>query len=395
MKTLKEIELRLAAIAQEVETDGADLDALETEARSLKEARQALLDAAEKRNKILADVAGMTGTPAVVAPKAEARSFDNMNNEDVIATPEYRNAYIKDLIGGREMTDMEKRAWAVAAERRAWTTTAASAGPAIPTALADQIMKKAHQTAPLLTEITMLHVPGYVTYAVEGTTADASEHTENADLTAASDTLSDVHLSGYEVNKYQEISKSVRQMAIPAFETFITNTMGDAMARRLVSRIIKGSGSGQATGIDKANTWTDGTNSVTVAKAGTLTSANVLDLIGLLPGGYDRNAKFLMSKKTLFSDFLPLQDKGKNDLVVWQGGVYYIQGYPVLLDDTVTLHEAYLGDLTKYIGNMAEEINVTTDHVLKGNKYAYLGSCMFDGKPALGEAFVKLVKATA
>ena len=35
----------------------------------------------------------------------------------------------------------------------------------------------------------------------------------------------------------------------------------------------------------------------------------MLNLIALLPGGYDANACFLMSKKTLFTDFMPLQDK--------------------------------------------------------------------------------------
>lgn len=384
MKTLKEIEARLAAIAAEVETDGADLDALEAEARSLKEARQQLLDAAEKRNKILAAVSGMTGTPAVETPKPETRSFDNMTREDVIASPEYRSAFAKKMLG-RDMTDVESRAW---------TSGASSAGPAIPTELANDIMKKAHQVAPLLGEITLLHVPGGVTYAVEGTTNDAAEHTENASQTAASDTLVKVTLTGYEVTKYIQVSKTVKRMAIPAFETFLVSTLGEALARLLVKRIISGSGSSQATGIDKANTW-DSTNSVTVAKAASLTTANVLDLIGLLPGGYDANAKFLMSKKTLFTDFIPLQDKSKNDLVVLQNGQYYIQGYPVLLDDTVTLHEAYLGDLTKYVGNLAEEINVTSDFSLKDNSYEYLGAAMFDGKPALGEAFVKLIKATA
>lgn len=384
MKTLKEIELRLAAIAQEVETDGADLDALETEARSLKEARQQLLDAAEKRNKILADVAGMTGKPAVETPKAETRSFDSMTRDDVIGSPEYRSAFAKKMLG-RELTDMESRAW---------TSGASSAGPAIPTELANDIMKKAHQVAPLLGEITLLHVPGGVTYAVEGTTADAAEHTENASQTAASDTLVKVTLTGYEVTKYIQVSKTVKRMAIPAFEAFLVSTLGEALARLLVKRIISGSGSSQATGINSANTW-DTSNSVTVAKAASLTAQNVLDLIGLLPGGYDHNAKFLMSKKTLFSDFLPLQDKAKNDLVVLQNGVYHIQGYPVLLDDSMTLHEAFLGDMTKYIGNLSEEINVTSDFDLKTNSYEYLGAAMFDGKPAIGEAFVKLIKATA
>lgn len=383
MKTLKEIETRLAAIREECQADGADLDALEAEARDLKAAQQQLLDQAEKRSKLLATVAGMSGTPAVETPKPEARSLDNMTRDDVIASPEYRSAFAKRMLG-KELTDVEKRAW---------TSGASSAGPAIPTELANDILKKAHQVAPLLGEITLLHVPGGVTYAVEGTTADAAEHTENASQTAASDTLVKVTLTGYEVTKYIQVSKTVKRMAIPAFEAFLVQTLGEALARLLVKRIISGSGSSQATGIDKANTW-DATNSVTVAKAASLTAQNVMDLIGLLPGGYDHNAKFLMSKKTLFTDFIPLQDKSKNDLVVLQNGTYHIQGYPVLLDDTMTLHEAFLGDMTKYIGNLSEEINVTSDFDLKTNSYEYLGAAMFDGKPAIGEAFVKLIKAT-
>lgn len=379
MKTLKEIELRLAAIREECQADGADLDALEAEARDLKAAQQQLLDQAEKRSKLLATVAGMSGTPAVVAPKAEARSLDNMTRDDVIASPEYRSAFAKRMLG-KELTDVEKRAW---------TSGASSAGPAIPTELANDIMKKAHQVAPLLGEITLLHVPGGVTYAVEGETADAAEHTENASQTAASDALVKVTLTGYEVTKYVQVSKTVKRMAIPAFEAFLVQTLGEALARRLVSRIIYGTGSNQATGISKANTWKTGTNQLSINDTDTLTAKNVLDLIGMLPGGYDQNAKFLMSKKTLFTRFLPLQDKAKNDLVTLQNGTYHVQGYPVMLDDSVS--DIYLGDFKKYIGNLSEEINVTSDFDLKSNSYEYLGACLFDGKPALGEAFVRVL----
>lgn len=384
MKTLKEIEARLAAIAQEVETDGADLDALEAEARSLKEARQTLLDAAEKRNKILAAVAGMTGTPAVETPKPETRNFEIMSREALIATPEYRSAFCK-YLQKAEMSDLEQRAW---------TSATSSAGPAIPTEMADRIMAKAHQVAPLLTEIQMYHVPGNFTIAVEGTTSDPAEHTENATITVSDDTLAQVALGGWELNKKQQVSKTVAKMAMPAFENFVVTTMGEGLGRLIEKRIISGSGSAQATGVDKANTW-GATNSVTVAKAASLTAQNVLDLIGLLPGGYDANAKFLMSKKTLIGDFLPLQDKSKNDLVVLQGGTYYVQGYPVMLSDNMPAHEAFLGDFSKYVGNMAEEINVTSAFDIDTNSYKFLGSCMFDGKPALSEAFVKLVKATS
>lgn len=383
--TLREIETRLAAIAQEVETDGADLDALENEAKDLKEQRSALLAKAEQRNRILGTVAGMTGTPVTTNPTpVETRDFAAMTREELLASPEYRTAWSKHILR-RDMTDTEQRAFTIAAS---------SAGPAIPTELADEILRKAQKHAPLLSEITLMHVPGGVTIAVEGTVNDAAEHTEGSTITASADTLTSVTLSQYEITKLVTASKSVMRMAIPAFEAWLVDQLAESLARKIVQRILTGTGSSQATGVDKANTW-DATNSVTVAKASALTTTDVLNLIGLLPGGYDANAKFVMSKKTLFADFLPLQDKAKNDIVRLEGGTYYVQGYPVLLDDYVTLHEAYLGNFKKYIGNMGEEITVTSDFDLPTNSYQFLGSCMFDGKPAIGDAFRKLIKATA
>lgn len=387
--TFKEIEARLAAIRQECQADGADLDALTAETEKLQEERAALTAQAEKRSRLLAGIAATPGIPAVEAPKSETRNFEIMTKEAVIATPEYRNAFCKYLQArgskrGADMTDLE---------RRAWTTATASGGAAVPTELSDKIWEKVYQTAPLLQEITLYHVPGELTIAVEDDTADPAEHTEGAALTAAADTLTSVTLGQYEVCKLTKASKSIAKMSIPAFMSFLVTSLSAGLARFLVKRIISGSGSSQATGVDKANTWGAG-NSVTVAKAATLTTANVLELISLLPGGYDANGKFLMSKKTLFQDFMPLQDKSKNDLVMWQNGTYYIYGYPVMLDDNVTVHEAYLGDFSKYVANMAEEINVTGDFEIKENSFYFLGACMFDGKPAVADAFRKLVKGT-
>lgn len=102
-----------------------------------------------------------------------------------------------------------------------------------------------------------------------------------------------------------------------------------------------------------------------------------------------------MSKKTLLGDFRPLQDKGTDDLFVKENGKYYVEGYEVMLDDNVTEHEAFLGDFKMYVGNLAEEVTVDTDKKLSTNSYEYLGCAMFDGKPAIGDAFVKIVKATS
>ena len=366
--TMQEIEARMAEIAIEVEGEGADLNALEAEVRSLKDEKRKIVEAAEQRKNIMAEVAEKEGTPIM-------RSEEMIENP--LATPEYRSAWSKS-IRGLALTDVEKRAYT------------ASNG-AIPTELANEIVSKMKTIAPMLNEIDLLSVEGNVKYAVEGTTAEAAIHAENATITAAADTLTSVTLTGYEITKLIQISDTVKTMSIPAFEAWITDKLAEALACKIEALIISGTGSSQPKGIDAANTWS-AENSVTVAKAASLTAQNVLDLIGLLNAGYDNNAKILMSKRTLFTDFMPLQDKAKNDVVTREGKNYYVYGYPVLISDYVNLHEAYLGDFRKVVGNLPEAMNVKTQYDINTNSNKYLGVCIFDCTPAIGEAFVKLAK---
>lgn len=377
-----EIEQRLAAIRTEMDAPDADLDALNTEADNLIAERKTLLDKAEQRRQLLGKIAGgEVGREARRFPLAEPAPEQR---EYTYESPEYRTAWLHTLM----------RCDLTEAEQRAWSTATSSAGPAIPTQTANQILEKVTQYAPLLGQITLLRVPGNVTFAVEGDEPDAAYHTENAAITATETGLTEITLSAYEIVKLVQISKSVQKMAIDAFESWLTDMIAKKLAKQISATILTGSGTSQGKGIDKANTW-GATNSVTVAKEGTLTTQNVLDLIALLPGGYDAGASFLMSKKTLFTDFMPLQDKSKNDLVRIEGGSYYIYGYPVMLDERVADHEAYLANLSTVIGNMPEDVTITSDFDLTKNAFLFLGSAMFDCEPSRADAVRKLVKATA
>lgn len=378
MKRLKEIETRLAEIRQEMEKEGADINALSTETDSLIEERNALRADMEKRRGILDKIGnGAVGEGSAVITDPEQRSFG-------IDSVEYRSAFLKH-IRGIELDSTEKRAF---------TSNSSSAGAAIPTQTANEIIRKMKQLAPLLGEITLLHVAGNVKFAVESTVADPALHTENATITASTDSLTSVTLGSYEITKLVQVSKTVATMSIDAFESWLTDMLAEKITEKIDLYLISGTGSSEPTGVESAATWGD-TNSVTVAKSSALTSANVQSLIGLLNGGYDRNAKFLMSKKTLFTDFMPLQDNSKNSIVRVEGHSYYIYGYPVMLDDNITIHEAYLGDFKKIIGNLSEAINIVSGFDINTNSYKYLGCAMFDSKIADGNAFVKLIKATA
>lgn len=382
---MKEIEARLAAIKKEIEERGdamtaEEIDKLEKETKDLTEERAGLVAAAEKRNGILDNIAKGAG----IVSRTFKQKQDNADPDDPFGTPEYRSAWLKNL-RRLPLTDAEKRAYANAS---------GTGAEVVPTQTANEIISKVKKLAPMLNEVTLLHVKGSVKFAIEGTNNSAAIHTENAAITAAADTLTTVTLTGYEIIKLVQISDTVMTMSIAAFESWIVDMLAEAIARKVEDLFFNGTGSSQPKGIDKANTWGD-TNSVTVAKAGNLTAANVQTLIGLLNAGYDRNAKFAMSKKTLFTDFMPLQDNSKNHIVTVQGNSYFVYGYPVLLSDYVKEHEAFLGDFKKVCANLAESINVKNAYDIDTNSYKYSGIAIFDCTPAIGEAFVKLVKATA
>lgn len=383
---IKEIEARLAAIKQEIEERGdamkaEEIDALEKETKELTEERAGLIAAAEKRNGILDNIAKGGGVSIRSFGKKEE---DNADPDDPFGTPEYRSAWLKNL-RRLPLTDAEKRAYANAS---------GTGAEVVPTQTANEIISKVKKLAPMLNEVTLLHVKGAVKFVVEGTNNDATVHTENAAITPAADTLTTVTLSGYEIVKLVQISDTVMTMSIAAFESWIVDMLAEAIARKVEDFFINGTGTSQPKGIDKANTW-GATNSVSVGKDANLTAANVQTLIGLLNAGYDRNAKFVMSKRTLFTDFMPLQDTSKNHIVTVQGNNYFVYGYPVLLSDYVKEHEAFLGDFKKVCANLAESINVKNAYDIDTNSYKYSGIAIFDCQPAIGEAFVKLVKATA
>lgn len=376
MTRLQEIEQRLSAIREEMNADGANLDALNSEVDSLISERNAIRTEVEKRKGILNKIgSGALGSGEPIAQPEEQRSFD-------VSSPEYRSAFFKKL-RRLELTETEKRAF---------SSGASSAGAVIPTQTANEIIKKLKQHAPLLGEITLLQVAGNVKFAIENAKADAAIHTENATITAGTDTFTTVTLGGYEIVKLVQISDTVSTMSIDAFESWLTDMLAEKIGEKIGVCLVNGTGTSEPAGVASATTWGD-TNSITVTKAGSLTAANVQALIGLLDGVHDANAKFLMSKKTLFTDFMPLQDNSKNSIVTVEGKDYFVYGYPVMLESNVAIHEAYLGDFKKIVGNLSEDIVVKSDFDIDTNSNKFLGVALFDSKVADSDAFVKLAKA--
>lgn len=353
---IDEIETRLSAIKAEMENEGADLDALTVETDALIEERKGLLEAAEKRAKILEGIAqGKSGEGETIMNNVEeVRNFG-------LDSAEYRSAYLKS-IRGLELNDVEQRAM---------TTNAASAGAAVPTQTANKIVDKIKQYAPLLDKVELLRVAGNVTFAVEGVVADAQNHAEGATITADADTLVPVTLNPKEITKLVTVSKSVMTMSVDAFEDWLVEKIAEMLARKISSLII-------AAATPSSSDYTG------------LTKENILAALGAL-GGYATGANFVCSGTTLYTVIAPLEDNSKNKFISNVGDKFYIYGKEVLVDDNVA--GILVGNFKKVVADLAEDINVVNQFVARENSYDFLGSCMFDAKLAIADAF-KLI-ATA
>ena len=346
--TIEELRTRAAEIRTAVNAPDADLDALETEATQISE-RISAYETEQRRRAIPGRVAGGEGTVV--------RIFAN-RQEELLTSKEYRNAWLKNL-QGVELSDAEQRAYT-------------SGNGAISVITANAIMSAVRDHAPLLDRMTIVYSASNISYYVEGTNTEAEDHTENAAITAANDTLSKVSLAPGEITKLIQVSESAKAMSVDAFEAWLARNLGDAISRKINSKIISA--------IDDA-----------ASSAGTaIDAAGVQALLGAVKGD---GVAVICNRKTLYTKLLPIQHDSKSSIVRFEGGnsMARVYGVDVLMDDHVADDTVLAGDLTKLIGAMAESVSVRQGYDIDTNSYKYLGVALFDVKVGLNNAFSKLV----
>ena len=355
----EQIETRIAEI-RSMNLDEMDINAINEinqELDQLQERKATLKQEVESKKELRAKILNNEVETQIIEKPMEERKM-TLTVENYLSSKEYRTGFLKTL-QGKELNAEERAAIALA-----------NAEPVVPQDLQETILTKAKSYAPVLNDITLLNVNGAVRFAVEGTTSAAEDHAENAAITPASDTLVEVELTTHEITKMIQISASVKQMTIAAFEAWIVDQLAEAIAMKVESKVF-------ASMVESA------------AAVGTgITSDNVFKLFGALKSGYARGAKCYMSRNTLYTKVLGLQDKAKNDLVVREGEKYKLLG--VTIEETESVAGILLCDPRKFVGNLAEQINVKSAYDINTNSYKYLGVASYDGKVAIAEAFQKL-----
>lgn len=370
MNRKEEIEARLSAIATEMNEDGADLDALTEEVRSLKAELKEINEAAEKRAKLRAAVTDGMGTVT--------RSFAKYTAKDTGPdSPEYRTAWLKRL-QGKELN---------AEERAAMTASAA-----IPTETMNMIVHRLELT-PIINAVDVSYIPGNISFPVEKTVTAANWVAMGAAATDGEDELDSVTLNAYKLIKTISITADVKAMAVPAFEQWLISRLVNKMNVAIANAILQGDGSNKATGIAHSGVIT---NTGTWTGTG-MTYSDLLKILEALPTQYHPGATLVTTRAVFFGQILGMKtDSGDKVVVadVQSPAKFNVLGYPVIIDDNCKADTIIFGDFKEYKFNFASPIEVKSDESSEFHtgSVVYRAMCLADGKVVDKKAFAVFTK---
>lgn len=378
MNRLQEIEARLAAIQEEIERRGAELTgeaiaALETEVQQLTEERKGLQSDAEKRAKLLRDIAegragtvtrtfsdpGAVPTPSAGAP-GERRGAEGT---DVYDTLEYRRAFMAHVVRGA----------AIPAEYRANAVTSTTdAGAVIPTTVLNRIVENMESTGMILPLVTHTAYKGGVGIPVSSAKPTATWVAEGAGSDKQKKTVAKDGMITFAYHKLRcavAVTLETDTMALSAFETLLTNNVTEAMLKALEQAIIDGNGTGKPKGI-LAETAPSGQEITSAAPA----YKDLIDAEAALPMAYESGAVWCMSKKT-FMQYYGLLDSNGQPI----GRVNYgiagkpertLLGRPVICCDYIQSYTSALaaGKIFAFLFRM-KDYAVNTNYQMTMKKY--------------------------
>ena len=309
--TVEQLEERKAAIAAEVDAPEADLDALESEARAIKEEIERRKAEEVKRVEIRSAVAMGKGE---TVEKIEERD-NKMTFEEVRNSKEYIEAYAEYVKTGNDIEC-----------RNILTTVDASHGSAsvpVPVFVYD-IVKTAWEREGITSRVRKSYLKGNLKVGFEISGSDAVIHAEGDDAISAEDlVLGVVNMVPQSIKKVVQISDEVYDLRGEAFLQYIYDELTYRIAKKaadtLVAKII-------ACGTVSTTTC-PGVPKITA----TATLGTVAQAIAAL-SDEAANPVIMMNKLT-WGEFKGVQAAGNY-------GYDPFEGLPVVFNNTITAYSA-------------------------------------------------------
>lgn len=306
-------------------TEKVDLKAFEKELRSLDAEQHEI----EERERIANSInLGNPTVPVVTKEKpSEKRTLS------IYETTEYRDAFLRYVKDGTP----------IPAELRAnEVTTSGDVGALIPATTLNKVVEKLTTYGNIIPLVTRTAYRTGVAIPTSDVKPKAVWVAEGKGSDKQKKTLGEIVFAHYKLRCAVAVTLETEYMALSAFEAVLVDNMAEAMAIALEEAIIKGSGSGQPTGIISDTT------------KGALVNVDKIDYDTLveaeakLPQAYEAGSVWVMTKKT-FMSFVAMTDSNGQPIARMTAGIdgkpaRYLLGRTVELCDYLPDYAATLGE---------------------------------------------------
>lgn len=226
--TIDELEARKAQIAEEVETEGADLDALTEEVRAIKteleSRKEAELKRVEIRNAVAKGEGVVTDTPVEVEERETMKDIAEIRN-----SKEYVDAYAEYLkTGNREEF---RTVYPLLSENVSGTI-------AVPE-FVHEIVKTAWDNNDIMSLVERIEVAGNYKVNFEISGSDAVIHTEGGEAVAEEELLEGiVEMVPAYVKKWKSFSDVVMSMRGEAFVRYIYDELTYRIVKKMADQLV-------------------------------------------------------------------------------------------------------------------------------------------------------------
>lgn len=233
-----ELEARKAAIAQEVEAEDADLDALEAEVRSINEELETRKAEEAKKVEIRKAVAEGEGKTIEKTPTEERKV---MSNEEIRNSKQYIDAYAEYVKNGDDK------------EVRSLLTENATNGTVPVPEFVYEIVKNAWEKEGIMARVRKSYLKGNLKVGFEISADGAYVHTEGTAVTEEALVLGVVNLVPATIKKWISISDEIMDMRGEEFLRYIYEELSYRIAKKaadaLVAKIVAAGTASTATAV--------------------------------------------------------------------------------------------------------------------------------------------------
>ena len=222
--TIEELETRKQAIPGELDIEGADLDALEAELKSINAELENRKAVEAQKNEIRQTVAESTAPVVVQEFKEEKREMKT--NDEIRASKEYVDAFARYLINEDDR------------ECRALLTVDASGSVPVPT-IVDEIIRTAWENNDILSRVRRTYIRGNLKVAFELSADGAYVHNEGTTApTEESLSLGIVTMIPKNIKKWIHVSDEAIAMGGENLVRYIYDELTYQIAKKLAALVV-------------------------------------------------------------------------------------------------------------------------------------------------------------